>query len=892
MTQKNFRIRLLTVLAAISIIILPTNLLAAPINGTGMVFLPLRINTSDNSGPLTAQADKLLQEVAAAHNMTFLSRASIGPLTDQVSWPPPLTAIRPLLPKGFTGNVAVGSLTRFGTQISLDLTVIDLQDPDASGVFVEKISSTDGLQEAFEKVAGQISTFGKRHQLIAEIKVQGNRRIDTGAIRRKISNLPGKDFNANTLRDDLKAVFAMGYFDDISISSEETSQGHVVTFSVIEKPVIGSVKFSGNDALDDSALREVIKIRTSSIISDLEVKESIANIKRLYREDGYFNCKVEIEQQATRKSRVDLTFIVEEGEKVHIKEIIFTGNRSFSASKIKKSITTSAKGWFSFLSDSGLLNREKLGQDASRITAFYHNNGFVGARVGEPEVVQKNGWLYVYFNIEEGDRYTCGSIKLSGDLITDEKIILELIKVDQEEFFNRMVLRQDVLRITDYYAEKGYAFSEVSPKSLKNHAEKTVDLDFRINQGPLVRINRITIKGNTRTRDKVIRREIKLTEGGLFDAVKLKKSNKALTRIDFFEDVNISPEPGIDETLMDLVVEVKEKATGKFSIGAGYSSVDHATFMGEISENNLFGRGQRLAAKASLSSTSTKFNIDFTEPHIFDSKVLFGFSAYNWEREYDEYTKDSEGGSIRFGYPLWERWKGNIGYAYDDTNLTDIDLTTPTSQAILDSRDYHVTSSVKFALSRDTRNRMYGASEGSRNLLTVEYAGGPLNGDNSFTKVEASTSWYFPVTKNTTFHPKLTGGYIAANSEGHLPVFEKFYLGGLSSIRSFEYGDISPVDPDPAVDDKIGGDKMWYANIEYIFPLAKSQGLMGVIFYDIGNVYDIGETWQLGDYKHAAGAGFRWMSPIGPLRLEWAQNLDPVGDEDEKNWEFSIGGAF
>jgi outer membrane protein insertion porin family len=204
--------------------------------------------------------------------------------------------------------------------------------------------------------------------------------------------------------------------------------------------------------------------------------------------------------------------------------------------------------------------------------------------------------------------------------------------------------------------------------------------------------------------------------------------------------------------------------------------------------------------------------------------------------------------------------------------------------------DYHVTNSVKFALLRDTRDRLYGASKGASHNLTLKYAGGPLGGDNSYTKLEGSTSWYFPVSKNTTFHPKFSAGYLAGNSTGHLPVFEKFYLGGLSSIRSFDNGQISPIDP--VSGDRVGGNKMWYANLEYIFPLAKTQGLMGVIFYDIGNVYAIDESWQQRDYKHSTGAGIRWMSPIGPLRLEWGYNLDPVGDEDIKNWEFSIGGAF
>ncbi|MCK4838175.1 MAG: outer membrane protein assembly factor BamA [Desulfobulbaceae bacterium] len=858
---------------------------------TATIFLPLKINTVTAEDKLAEDGDRLLTTAVTGSGMIILERSEATAKLQEGNWPPPPSSLKSVLPADYQGNVAIGSLTRLDKQIKLDMTVIDLRDPAATGYFSEDIPTDKDLATAIDEIVKQSINFVKRHQLIASIKIAGNRRIDSGAILRKISSRAGDDFNASKLSKDLKEVFTMGYFGDIQISTEETPAGHEITFTVQERAVIGKIQITGNDKLIEEDLRAAIKIKSHSIISDKGIKDSIDNIRNLYREDGYFNSQVTVEQTKTgaKKDRVDLTFVIDEGTKIFIKEIIITGNKTFTAGEIKKVISTSEKGWLSFITDSGLMHKEKLEQDATRIGAFYHNNGFVEAKIGEPEIVQKGEWFYVYFNINEGVRYKCGTVKLSGDLIVEEDTLRKMIKVDQEEFFSRMVLRKDVLRINDFYAEKGYAFAETQPKTTKNRAEQTVDLDFQISKQQLMTINRINIKGNTRTRDKVIRREILLKEGGLFNATKLKKSNQRLGRIDFFEDVNISPEPGIDDSQLDLNVEVKEKPTGKFSIGGGYSTVDKMTFMGEVSENNLFGRGQKLALQANVSSNSNKFNLNFTEPHLFDSKLLIAFSAYNWEREYDDYTKDSQGGSISLGYPLWRKWRLNIGFGIDDTNLTDVDLTTA-SDEIKDSMEYHKTNSVKIALRRDTRNRMYGANKGSRNNLSMKYAGGPLSGDNSYTKLEASSSWYFPVSKKTTLHPKLTAGYIAGNSSGHLPVFEKFYLGGLSSIRSFDNGQISPIDP--VSGDRIGGNKMWYANLEYIFPLANTQGLSGVVFYDIGNVYDLDQRWQLENYKQSAGAGIRWMSPIGPLSLMWGYNLDPVGDEDTKNWEFSIGGAF
>ncbi|MDF1577251.1 MAG: outer membrane protein assembly factor BamA [Desulfobulbales bacterium] len=872
--------------AALATFLLPVISAGAAEPPATTVILPLKVNAESEKDRLTGEVDRFMRIAAEKHGLAMLPRDEAVQEVLAASWPPNMSSLESVPAVKRYDMIAVGSLTRLGDSLSLDMTVFEPADPAAATYFFKDIGADEQLATAVDQIVKQLDDFSKRHRFIAAIKVEGNRRIDSGAILRKVTTRPGDRFSPAALSADLKAIFAMGYFADIRILTEPTPQGHVVTFAVEEREMVGKITISGNDKIKEDELRAAIKIKSHAIVNDEAIRESIANIKNLYREDGYFNCRVTVEQTEAGNDRVDLTFLIDEGDRIFIREIIFTGNENFTDQKIKKAISSSEKGWFSFITDSGLLDKGKLEQDASRITAFYHNQGFVEAKISEPEIVQKENWFHVYFHIDEGPRYKCGGVELSGDLIVAEDVLRKMIRVDREEFFSRKVLREDVLRVTDFYADKGYAFAEVYPRTTRNRGEETVDLDFRITQGQLVTINRININGNTRTRDKVIRREIMLKEGGLFNASKLKESNQKLARLEFFEDVNISPEPGLDESQLDLNVEVKEKPTGKFSIGGGYSTVDKMTFMGEISENNLFGRGQKLSLQANISDNANKFNLSFTEPRLLDSKLLLSFSLYNWDREYDDYTKDSQGGTIHVGYPLWEKWRLNTGFGYDDTALTD--LGEAPSKPVLDSQANPVTISIKTTLHRDTRDRMYGASKGSNHNLSVKYAGGIMGGDNSFTKFEASTSWFFPITKSTTFHPRLSAGQIFGNSEGYLPVFEKFYLGGLNSIRSFDNGQISPIEEG----ERVGGDKMWYANLEYIFPIAKTQGLLGVVFYDIGNVYATGESWQFSDYKHSTGAGIRWLSPIGPLRLEWGYNLDPKEDEDTRNWEFSIGGSF
>jgi outer membrane protein insertion porin family len=548
-------------------------------------------------------------------------------------------------------------------------------------------------------------------------------------------------------------------------------------------------------------------------------------------------------------------------------------------------IESSSKGLFSFITESGLLKKDVLELDVARLSAFYHNHGYIEAKVGEPEIVQEGKWLYITFNIFEGDRYRVGSVDISGDLIVDKNDLLALVELREEEYLSRQILREDILRITDFYAENGFAFAEVNPAIKENQAEKTVDIAIDIIKGDLVYLNRIMIKGNTRTRDKVIRRELAIKEKDVFNSKAMRTSHEAVQRLDYFEEININPEATLVGNLMDVIVEVKEKPTGAFSVGAGYSSAESFMFMGEISQNNFLGKGQRLALAANLSGTSSRYNLSFTEPRYKDSKLLVGLDLYNWQREYDDYTKDSTGGAIRFGYPVWGKWYMGFGYGYDNADLTDIQETA--SSVIKDSAGIHVTSFVTLNFTRDTRNRRYNATKGSRNVIASKLAGGYLQGDAAFTKVEGTSSWYFPLFWETSFHLKGAAGQVFENTSGQLPVFEKFYLGGLGSVRGFPANNISPVDP--VTGDRIGGTKMWYTNLEWLFPVLKDAGLSGVVFFDAGNAFD---EWSFEIIKKSVGGGLRWLSPMGPLRLEYGFVIDPEPDEDSGNWEFSIGTEF
>lgn len=872
---------------ALSLLFLPTEQVFAAETS----FFPLNIKSPGKISELQITADTELQKSLDSTEIHFIARAEATQIGDyNAAWPPSVKDLKILAEKTDSDNLAVGTLTVIGEQFSVDVKLFDLLVPDKPSYYFETATSLEDLKSALSKIASQINAYVERESRIASISPDGNKRIDSGAILRKIETKTGDLYDPGSLRDDLKAIYKMGYFNDVQIDVSESPAGKKITFRVVEKPVIKSVIFDGIEELKEEDVKEAANIKERFILNPAKITIAEEAIRQLYKTKGYYNSQVSSKISFPDDTGAIVEFSVEEGKKVYIKEIVVEGNETFDDDEILDEIESSERWFMSWLTEGGLLDMSKIKQDSQRIVAFYSNNGFLDAKVAEPVISQEKEWLYIKFIIEEGVRYRVGNVDFSGDLLGSKDELLDLLNVRSKKYISRQVIRDDILQITDYFAEAGYAFASIRPKIKKAGTGDRMDITFHVNKGNLVYIDRITIKGNTRTRDNVIRRELRVAEGGVFDSKALRESTQSLQRLQYFEEVNITPEPSLDPDRMNVIVEVKEKSTGTFSIGAGYSSVDRIIVMGQISENNFLGRGDTLALSANVSSSSQRFNLGYTNPHLNDSALSWGMDLFSTEREYDDYTKDSQGGGIRVGYPIFGKWRVYGNYSFTNTDLTDV--SDDASYIIRNSVDLHVTSALKVSLVRDTRNRRFGPNKGSRNVVSVKYAGGPLQGDAQFTKVEGSTSWFFPLPFKTIFHVKGAAGQVFENETDKLPVYERFYLGGLNSIRGFEYGKVSPIDAESG--ERIGGDKMWYTNTEIIFPILETQGVMGVIFYDAGQVLDDNEEFfEFNEsIKQATGVGLRWLSPMGPLRLVWGYNLDPLPDEDESVWDFSVGGTF
>ena len=800
--------------------------------------------------------------------------------------------------KDFDADLAIyGTISLLGQVVRVDLRLASIKEGRLSLEAAAAQAPLGQRQMLLERVSNRISEALVRPMTVASVGVYGNKRVDTDAILAVVTTKKGAQYDPKTLAKDIKAIYGMDFFDDVQVDVEETPAGKRVTFLVREKPSIRKVLIKGNKKIKTDKISDVIDLKQYTIISDQRLKENVEKIKALYAQKGYLDAEVSVSVKRISTEAADVVLDITEGDQILIKKIEIEGNKAFPDDELKDLMEVTEKKPFwtpslknimaLFKGSAGALQWDALDRDLARIAAYYHNHGYIDAKVGRPRVRRKGKWLYVTIPVEEGSIYHVGSISIEENYFHDTSKLLEKLEIKKEKVYNQEVLRQDIVKLTDVYADEGFAYADIEPQMHKDPDKKLVDIVLKVDTGPKVSFERIEISGNTRTRDKVIRRELRVYELSPFSATGLRTSQKRLQRLGYFEEVKLNPTKGSAEDRMRLNVKVKERPTGTFSIGAGYSSVDKLMVMGEISQRNFLGKGQTVSFKGILGATTNRYSFSFYEPYFRDTKLSFGFDLYNWEREYEDYTRDSSGAAVRFGYPLTDNLSVFWGGRVDNTDLTDIyDYTSP---VIRDSLDIKTTHSVNMGLSYDSRDDYYFPTEGWVNSASIEYAGGPLGGDSAFVKIQGATSYYHPIWRSLVGHVKIGAGWVTEGSGGKLPIFEKFFIGGIDTVRGYKYGNISPIDPNTG--DRIGGEDMAYMQNEVIFPIVKDMGLHGVVFMDMGNVWPK-EEFDLTELRKSVGMGIRWLSPMGPLRIEWGYNFDRQPGDDKSNFEFRMGGSF
>ena len=787
--------------------------------------------------------------------------------------------------------LVLGSLTQIGRTISLDLKALDVAGDQAPFSIFMVEEDVDRLPEAAERASRSLYNRIAGIAQIDSVQVAGNRRVESEAVLAVVESKKGESLDDDTLDRDLRAIFSMGYFTDVAVQTQEGPSGAIVIFNVTEKPSIGSITFRGNKKIKTDDLSKEAGIKLYSIFNPADIRQSVNRIRDLYMQKGYYNVEIAEKIEDLPGNEVALIYEIEEGQKFHIRQIEFLGNTAFSDRALKKVMETSKKGIFSWITKSGLLDEKKLETDLQRITVFYNNQGYIRAKAGDPKITYKDeGDLIITIQIEEGDRYTVNKVTVEGDLIEPEEDLLKRVSIGKEKHFSREGVRRDVLALRSVYSNQGYAYADVGPIVNEDDKSRQVDIAYRITSGGKVRFERINIYGNSVTRDKVIRRELDVIEGEYFTGIGLTKSTERLQRLGFFEDLEIQTKKGSRDDLMILDINVKERPTGSFSIGAGYSGYEGAVGLLQVSQSNLFGRGQRLAASVRASTKTTQFDVRFTEPWLLDRRISAGIDLYKWEQELDDYTRDSYGGALRFKVPtgLDEYTWATARYLYDNSTIKDVaDIAAfPVREMLGDN----LTSSITLGMERDSKDRPWNTSKGSENKLTVEYAGGFLGGDVYFNRYELTSAWFFPLFWDTNFMVQGRWGYVKQRTGGKLPDFQKYRIGGIHSVRGYDWYDITLTDP--STGEPIGGEKMMVYNLEYRFPISKEQGVVGVLFFDAGNVFGKDDSFTFSDIRMSAGPGLRWYSPLGPIRIEYGFVLNPRTGDPSGNVEFSIGGFF
>jgi outer membrane protein insertion porin family len=726
--------------------------------------------------------------------------------------------------------------------------------------------------------------------IIKRIDILGLHKISETTVRGALPVHEGEPFSVDGVRRIIVEVYRLGYFEDVRVATEGYEGGLKLLITVKEWPTVHDIRYEGYEQITIDKLKEQVAIQSGSFLDLQALTKATNKLVTYYHNQGYYHALVQPVLQKTRPSDVALTFVITEGSRAKIRSIAFQGNRTFSARTLRKVIETKSYFWLtSWLTDSGLYQTEMAAADAERLREYYLDRGYLQVQVGVPEATlsQDQRWFDLVFPIEEGDRYTIASVTVSGEHILSEAQVRSVITTTPGSVFDRSQIRKDILSVTDEYGERGYAFAQVTPQLSPDQPAKRVAIEFQIQEGQQVKVQRINITGNVKTLDKVIRRELRVNEQETLDTKALKRSFERLNNLNFFESVEIVPDR-VQDDLVDLEVKVKEKPTGTFSVGGGYSSVDKIIGTADITQGNLFGRGQMIRLQGQLGGRSRSYSLTFRDPYVLDYPVSASLSLFNQQRIFDTYREKQLGGSLTLGKSFTEYLSGSAGYLFQKQDLYNIQPgQTPT--LIQQQRGVSTTSELNTTLAWDSRDVFLAPTRGNRQTLSVNYAGTFLGGDHDFYKVVADSSFYVPLPWEMVFSVHGRFGYAhPTTTNSTLPVGERFFVGGIDTVRGFGYGYAGP----KSGFDVIGGNKELIFNLEYIFPLVPEAKVRGVLFFDAGKAFDAGESIQFSALRTSVGAGLRLFLPIGPVRIEWGYILGRKPDDHWRPIEFTIGTQF
>lgn len=740
---------------------------------------------------------------------------------------------------------------------------------------------------------------------VASVHVEGNRRIEAAAVLPLLETAAGEPLTVDALQRDLRTLWSQKFFADLAVDVKASADGPVVTFLVKEKPLVREVRINGNTEIDDEDLKKELDLKPFQILDDDAMRRTVRKLEAKYVDKGFFLAEVRSEVlPAPGDNQVDVVFDIIEHAKVEVRRVAFRGNSAIDDDELKSVMATRESSLLSFLTSQGTFKEEAFQRDLLVLQSLYYNKGYINVRIGRPAVSLSpdKRFIFVTIPIEEGEPYDFGEVRVSGDLLGEKEALEKLIKIRQGERFSSQTLQQAMQSLQDFFRDRGRAYVQITPKTGIDVQDKQVALDFVVAPGPLVTIERIDIVGNTKTRDKVIRREMRISEGDIYDGSGIRLSKARVTALGFFETVDITSHQGTRPDTMVLEVSVREKATGTFQVGLGFSNNEPILFNANISQNNFLGWGTNAAFMAQLSRLRRIFSLSYTDPYCLDSNWTCAFDVFNTLQIFEAFDRQAYGGTLTGGFQVSDDVRLFLTYTGQQVNVVPGGANT----VLLANRFRGgFTSSLKFSFNWDRRdNRLY-PTRGTLVSGSVEVADPTFTfSQNEFNRWTGVFRFYQPLPLGIVFKVNMTAGIINSPLENPVPVSELFYEGGINSLRGYDFRTVAPqieagAAPGlPLSTITIGGNKEFLSNWELEFPILESAGLRGVVFFDAGNVYAESESFFDQDASGkfgllmSVGVGARWFTPLGPLRFEWGVPLTRRIGDSSNRFEFTIGNFF
>ncbi len=854
-----------------------------------VAILPFAMHGQPNAVKAQTSLDELFSRLGARKGLALIAEARVkrvahGPVSSEAQ-------ARAIGKKLGASYVMFGGYSLVGDTISIQADLVDVSGAKKTITLLAAQQGVENLASAVEQILDQTSVDVLGKSEIAQIKVKGNVRIDAAAIKAVVKSKKGRLYNPAQVSKDIRAIFDTGYFAKVDAEVDNTPAGKILTFVVKENPIINKLIFKGNKKVKKKDILAAITTKQYAVLKRSDIASDVQKIRKLYQQTGYYNVDItpEITFPITPNEAV-VTFDIAENKKVYIKSVKFIGNKQMSSHKLIGEMQTRKWSLLSYVSERGTLQRDILDTDIERLNAYYRDKGFMDAVVGPPKITLEKNGFHITIPVHEGTRYKIDSAVVSGDIISGfNHVAKKKLETKAKEYFSGEHIRHDINLIKQYYTDKGYAKVEVEPLIKRDNAKHSVVVDFHIKKLGIVQIGRVFITGNVKTRDYVIRRELKVAEGDTFSSKNIEDSRLALKRLDFFKSVEIVPVPTAQPNVMDLNVKVVEKQTGTISVGGGYSTLDGLFAMGQIQQKNLNGTGQYLGLQALVAQSAQFYQLSYTKPWLFDTRFSGGFDIYDSVLFYQDFASQNYGFKLRAGYPLGNYSNMSAYYVMQNGSIYYLDSAAEVDPVFkaAQARGWQLQSGVGLAFERNTTDKPFMPTKGSFSGVSFEYDSKDLGSEFNLFKQDYHAGYYYPLFWKFIGHVRAETGF--ENGSADVPIWDRFFLGGIDSMRGWYYGYLGPRDAHNIV---VGGNKFAVLNTELLFPLLEHYGMRGLVFFDWGNAFSAGQQIDPSNFREDVGPGIRWNSPFGPLRIEMGYVLDRRPGDPQYEWQFSAGAFF